>query len=1106
MTLQLDIDGLESASTEAQWRLSRVEVVNWGTFDGHHRAEIGRSGHLITGASGSGKSSLLDAIATVLTPRRWLRFNAAAHDTGTRGDDRTLVSYVRGAWRRQTDDETGDTVATYLRAGATWSAVLLRYDRQDADAVNLIRLFHIKRGTNANGDINELHVIRRGDVDLLAFAPYVQAGIDKRRIDAAWSDVFSAKEHSPFGNRYRRLLGIGSESAVQLLHKTQSAKNLGSLDQLFRGFMLDEPQTFGMARTAVEQFEALSNAHRLVVEARRQVEALQKLSAPATRYDAAVATGSEADRLHELVEDFQDLRMLALARTDHARARERLAERRTAASAAEDRAAAARDAHLAAQQQALALGGSALEGLRLHLDAARDRGSRVAKDRAQLESRLRAVGVPAPATAEDFEQLRITAARDAASQEGDSEARRTRLDALNDARTRAQTRIAAIDADLRELRNRRSNIPGDLTRARSMILDAVGLPEEALPFAGELIDVRPDQAEWAGAINRVLRPLSTVMLVRDDHLAAVSSVIERLHLGARLVYEAVPFRVDPPRAARSAASLITKIAVSEGPSAAWLQRHLSERFDYECVDDVDDLRATERGVTRAGQVKRGARRYEKDDRARVDDRRTWVLGSDNNAKVEALLDERRARSAEGAEAVTAITTLEQEVTATTLRLAALRDLVSVDWADVDLDAASALVELRQQQYDELATTDAEFGAAQAREREARDRERAAEQERRDTASAFDEARRDVASLETTVAELEARESTWTIAPEDVTALEARYHRFVRSLTRATLGEVTLKVTKELSSESKAAQREADEARALFERLATAFCLEWRSASADLHPEIGDRQGFAQLRDRIISTGLPDQEARFFDLLRTQSQQLTGSLLATIRQTLPEVRSRIEPVNASLLRSPFDAERYLQIQVKDHRTPEVRDFMDDLRTVSAGSWSEDDREAAEERFVVLQTVMRRLGADEHAGWRQRVLDTRQHVTFVGVEQDAEGVERNRYESGAGLSGGQKQKLVIFCLAAALRYQLAEDEHDVPAYGTIILDEAFDKADSTFTRMAMDVFLEFGFHMVLATPLKLLQTLEPYVDGVSYVVCHEHKDSRIGTVPLEREAAG
>ena len=103
----------------------------------------------------------------------------------------------------------------------------------------------------------------------------------------------------------------------------------------------------------------------------------------------------------------------------------------------------------------------------------------------------------------------------------------------------------------------------------------------------------------------------------------------------------------------------------------------------------------------------------------------------------------------------------------------------------------------------------------------------------------------------------------------------------------------------------------------------------------------------------------------------------------------------------------------------------------------------------------------------------------------------------------MSGGQQQKLVVFCLAAALRYQLAGPDDAYPRYGTIVLDEAFDKADTRYTRMAMGIFVEFGFQMVLATPQKLLQTIEPYVDGVTNV---ENPDRRRSTVaPVQFDAA-
>ena len=51
--------------------------------------------------------------------------------------------------------------------------------------------------------------------------------------------------------------------------------------------------------------------------------------------------------------------------------------------------------------------------------------------------------------------------------------------------------------------------------------------------------------------------------------------------------------------------------------------------------------------------------------------------------------------------------------------------------------------------------------------------------------------------------------------------------------------------------------------------------------------------------------------------------------------------------------------------------------------------------------------------------------------------------------------------------------------------MVIDEAFDKADHNFTKAGLEVFRQFGFQLLLATPLKMLQTIEDYVGGVVMV---------------------
>ncbi|MCB1568761.1 MAG: hypothetical protein KDI69_08125, partial [Xanthomonadales bacterium] len=79
------------------FRLQRLEVLNWGTFDRHvWRYELdGRNG-LLTGDIGSGKSTLVDAVTTLLVPAQRIAYNKAA---GAEARERSLRSYVLGHYK-----------------------------------------------------------------------------------------------------------------------------------------------------------------------------------------------------------------------------------------------------------------------------------------------------------------------------------------------------------------------------------------------------------------------------------------------------------------------------------------------------------------------------------------------------------------------------------------------------------------------------------------------------------------------------------------------------------------------------------------------------------------------------------------------------------------------------------------------------------------------------------------------------------------------------------------------------------------------------------------------------------------------------------------------
>src|SRR5438045_7319253 len=105
------------------FRLHRIEVFNWGTFDGQiHALNLDGQTALLIGQNGSGKSTLVDALLTLLVRPVVRNYNVAAGAHKQERDERT---YIRGAYGRFSRGEDNRADVQFLRtAGANSSALL----------------------------------------------------------------------------------------------------------------------------------------------------------------------------------------------------------------------------------------------------------------------------------------------------------------------------------------------------------------------------------------------------------------------------------------------------------------------------------------------------------------------------------------------------------------------------------------------------------------------------------------------------------------------------------------------------------------------------------------------------------------------------------------------------------------------------------------------------------------------------------------------------------------------------------------------------------------------------------------------------------------------
>jgi uncharacterized protein YPO0396 len=1086
---------------DEQFRLLRMQAYNWGTFDGLVDVSVASAGYLFVGPSGSGKSTLLDAHAALLTPPRWVDFNVAAREAERHGKDRNVMTYVRGAWAQQTS-EGGEHVAQYLRTGTTMSAIAETFGNARGDVVVLAQVLWVRGNSTAASDVRKLYLVLRRPFELRELEFFPKQDFDVRRFKNELPDAFVKDEFSPYQERFRALLGIDSERALRLLHKTQSAKNLGDLNTFLRDFMLDPPETFSVADRLVNEFGELNAAHQTVVSARRQIETLTPAR---SAHDELERRRHEKSLLDEI-----GFGLDAFCEQQRARFLEqRIGELTVQVAGLEAEQAVLRGVEERERQKLIeldlrrqGLGGGLLEQLSTQLRQAEAERPKREHKRAQVDAACQALRWSFPETPATFAQRVADArARLLAGRESTA-ALVQRRDVLKERQRETETAFSEVRGEIAAMERQRSNIPARMLAVRAAMAEALGIPEEALPFAGELLEVQKDADAWRGAIERVLHGFAQSLLVDDDQYPAVSAYLNDHHIGERLVYFRTLAHAGAPRPP-GPSSLFRKLDVAHGKHAQWLRDELAAHFDYECADSLAQFRNASRAITREGQIKHSGARHEKDDRRRVDDRSRWVLGFDNKDKLELY----KARAAELgallAQVGLELDELRDEGDRQQQQLFHCQALSNIGWDEVDIGALLAqiqglrdAIERETRARPELTELDAEVDAQKRVHTDAVDSLNQTDARRRNIADHIARHRRGLDGL--------GRELlTIRLTTVQREGLEQRFAQASKPSSLETLDPLKTEILRRLTAELKTIELGMVELKNQVERRFADFNRQWPAEGGGLDATLASADDYFAKLTRLETDGLPRYEERFLQLLREQSDQNLTLLSHRLDQERSAIKTRLELVNESLLTAEFNPGTHLVIDAIDKLGEEVRQFKLSLREALSHSFKADDPQLAERRFVVLSELVRRFGSQETVdkSWKGLVLDVRQHVEFVARELDALDREVEVYRSGAGKSGGQRQKLAATCLAAALRYQLGGQDRALPSFATVVLDEAFDKADAEFTTMAMNIFKTFGFQMVVATPLKSVMTLEPFIGGACFVHIRDRKTSSILTIDYD-----
>ncbi len=1121
---QVDSTGLFAEETVAapvddtvQWRASLLQLVNWGGFGGLTTVPLAGDATMISGASGVGKSTILDAYTALMMPSD-TKFNGASNDAvagrARSAGQRNLLSYLRGAVDVVDDPKTGRPVEKLLRGrGAdTWGAVAMTFVSDQGGRFTALRTYYVPRRASRSGDVLMQMWTHEGVLPLDKLEAAVPEKFHANTLKKLFPGIRVHRTYADFSAVLHARLGIGAggdgSKALRLLARIQAGNQVRSVDELYKDMVLERPATYAAADRAIEHFDDLDAAHAAMRTEQQKLELLEPITEMHERRATAAKRLAELDSYGITLSGDETPLRYWLMRT-HLRLIE------TAVSTNREERTATLQALALAQSEELQLSGDLDAAKEAHRDAGGGDLQRLAA-RAEDERSLRVergnrlseleervyplVGLPdieppdLESALEDIGAFTVlqeqARERVAAGEKRQKALQAEREQVLRNEQFPLTQEQSVLKQERVSLESRAGRVPAALDNLRTMVARASGLSVEDLPFVAELIDVAPDEARWRTAVETVLGGSARMMLVPIDRLSDFSAAIDQLRLPARLTFQGV--ELDLPGTGPSDPERIAgKLLFKDSPFAGWVQQHVEEPArNALCVADASELNGPGFRVTLAGQTRNGRRGTH----GRNEQRNIIGFSSEDAiAEIDAQLVvvERKLGEIDGR-----LSELGRLSSLIDLQRKAYDAIVMVRFDDVDVAGSDRRIADLEERRAAILASDDRLQVLQAQIDDLEDRlgqtrkQRFSLEQRRDRLQgdqgelydAEDAIKDRVLAIESAGVVLldDDQDAALTAdfaaaaAPADPDDLD----RFAENSQR--LGERLRTALADAEAEIK---RCDDDLGTIFR----SYKFAWDSPNLGVTAE--SYADYARILEEIRGKGLADRRSEWRRRLTEWSGQDLVPLLGAMSSSVEEIEDRLEPINAILRRLEFGAGAdRLRIRLRRLAPAHVQVFMKDLRALSSGATAELREEDLEKRFAELSRFMRQLRkpdqtSSEAAGGsdRDRLLDVRRHVEISAERYDhLTGELRATYRTLGEKSGGESQELVAFIVGSALRFRLGDEMRSRPRFAPVFLDEGFVKADSEFAGRAVKAWRGLGFQLIIGVPLDKVTGLEPHMD--------------------------
>jgi uncharacterized protein YPO0396 len=620
----------QSPNQPISYRLHHLEVYNWGPFCGLHRIEFDATATAIIGPTGSGKTTLVDALMTLLVENP--RYNLAS--TGGNESDRDLVSYVRGVLGGDGSDGREEV----LRAGTTLTGLCATYLNDATDRINAADVLEAPRtlrigallwieGTGSSAaDLKRRWIFSTAEDQ--PFEKWLQIhhedGIrDLMKLGRETTGLRIVESKRQYLARTRKFFDVG-ENAFTLLNRAAGLKQLNSVDEIFRELVLDDRSAFSRALEVAAEFDNLAAIREELEAARRQRDSLLPVQEEEQKRQKLDRKTFRLKTLKQIVPTYfaslgcqlwqQEIERLRLSKAE--------SEKRLKTESAEEDDCEKRVDDL--KESYLRLGGGIVAQLEETIAKQNIEVGRVKKFANDYRNLLSKFQLQADFTSTGFHETKkqletkreqFASRRDQQQQE--ALASMAKLEPL-------RTLLQEIRQDAQKVKNRPgSNIPPVYQDFRSELATHLRMSESELPYLAEMVEVQADEVTWRGAIERAIGSERLRVLVAKECLREALRWINSRHNRVHVRLQAAG-DVEHRKEIFSD-SYAHKLNFKSHPLQSTARRLIASR-DYHCIDSIGQLETTEHGMTIEGTMSNQAGKFEKMDNRRLD--QDWMTGFD----------------------------------------------------------------------------------------------------------------------------------------------------------------------------------------------------------------------------------------------------------------------------------------------------------------------------------------------------------------------------------------------------------------------------------------------------------------------------------------------